>query len=466
MQKTLTCEQKEIIPEVLTYCMTVRGKTIAELDVGAGDRAQLEWRSKPVWYTKPMLDRRVAAELDVTDGLLGPDRKSNDLIDATGDEIRKMRKQGKLIPWRKKCRINAFRLSNPNICVDRPDTSMLHSHKLATLRNSKMMKRLFMSIISYSKKDNTYKFALANALLDHCKKKDPTTDDLTIRYEDLADRFLLHYWYQRFKFRIKQDFHTKKQPAVIRILEEVFGAGSVACYDDIPEGQKTRARKKILADVFGHAREKKGIVVPRFQKITKGNKACDNNLFYEYDDDEQIITLHPEAYVYFRKNSHMLDNALLADWVRYLEKANPGLPMLASKIMVKEEMRLPLTKHRDALYEKTRECFYCRYTFDKSRIHVDHFIPFSYIYDNDWWNLVLSCAECNLSKSDSLPRKDPYLKDLVCRNEEYAKSMSSMEESLRQLAMGTNTWKAEIRHHYDRCAEYGFGEWDYRRPGT
>ena len=463
MQKTLTCEQKEIIPEVLTYCMTVGGKTIAELDVGAGDRAQLGWRSKPVWYTKPMLDARVAAELDVADGLLGPDRKSNDLIDATGGEIRKMRKHGELAPWRKRCRINAFRLSNPKH-ANRPDTSALRIATPTIPRTDQEMRKLFMSIISKSRKDNTYKFMLAKALLEYCEKYYPDGTPKTIRYAYLADKFFKHYWYQRFKFRIKQDFHTKKKPEVITILEEVFGAGSVAHYDDIDLDQLGRAKKRILDEVFGHARKKTGIVVPRFQKIMKGNKACDNNLFYEYDDDGRTITLHPKAHSYLRKNSHVLKKALLAEWVLYLEKANHGLPMLASKIMVTDEKRMPLTKHRDALYGKTQECFYCHESFGKSDMHVDHFIPFSYIYDNDEWNLVLSCAKCNLSKSDSLPRKNPYLKDLVCRNEEYAKSIPEMKESLRQLSTGTNTWESEIRHHYDRCAERGFGKWNYLRP--
>lgn len=35
-------------------------------------------------------------------------------------------------------------------------------------------------------------------------------------------------------------------------------------------------------------------------------------------------------------------------------------------------------------------------------IHVDHFIPWSYVYEDKEWNLVLSCSSCNLKKSDYL----------------------------------------------------------------
>lgn len=42
------------------------------------------------------------------------------------------------------------------------------------------------------------------------------------------------------------------------------------------------------------------------------------------------------------------------------------------------------------------------------KFHIDHFVPKSLdkARENDYYNLVFSCAKCNLSKSDKWPTKD------------------------------------------------------------
>ena len=468
VQKTLTRPQKEVIPKLLMHRLTAGGQTVDELGTKlAGDSAQQGLRSAQVWHTKAELDAWVADQLRLPPSLWGPNRKSNDLMTATSNEIMKMRRRGELVDWQGGRRLNIFRLYDLGKRADLLAMSTEKGKPQPAVENTDAaMRGLFMSIISRSRKDNTYKFALGKTLLDYCKANAPDGTAKEIPYDYLAGEFLKHYWYQRFKFRMKQDFHTKKQPVVIRILDDVFGDKPQAMYKDIPDGKLKLARKQILDYVFGHAKRKKGMVVPRFQKTMDGNTTRDHNLFYDYDDDKRTITLHSKAHSFFSRHNHLLNQALLAEWVLYLEKANHGLPLLASKIMAQETKRGPLTPYLNMFYEKTQNCFYCLKPFNKSGIHVDHFIPFSYIYDDNAWNLVLSCAECNLSKSDSLPSVKPYFVELVKRNEKYSESMPKMRLSLLQLsAKGKNTWKKEMRHHYDICAEYGFDRWGYARPG-
>ncbi|WP_190394519.1 HNH endonuclease [Nocardiopsis deserti] len=47
-------------------------------------------------------------------------------------------------------------------------------------------------------------------------------------------------------------------------------------------------------------------------------------------------------------------------------------------------------------------CFYCG-TTDSERFHVDHYVPINLGGTDHWWNLVQACADCNLSKYDSMP---------------------------------------------------------------
>lgn len=449
---------------VLMYGLTVIGRTVDDLGTKlAGDREQMAWKDKPVWHTKPALDEWVAGQLRLSQSWWGPNRKSNDLTSETSQVINNMRKRGELINWHESKKINVFRLVDPDKRVEPPDMDNMQSGTEPAVEDStdRTMRKWFMLIISKSKKDNTYKFALGKTLLDYCKANAPDGTAHDISYDYLAGEFLKHYWYQRFKFRMKQDLHVKKQPRVITILEKVFGDKPPARYSDIPESQLKSARKQILNNVFGTNVSKKGYVIRKFQETRSGN----TNLFYDNNEDRQTITLHPKAHSFFTRNNHILNRALLGEWVLYLEKANHGLPLLASKIMAKRIRPGSLTQYRDRFYKKTDLCFYCGNSFGKPEMHVDHFIPFSYIYDNSEWNLVLSCAKCNLSKSDALPRKNPYLRELVERNAEYEESIPQMKKALKRLAGGRSTWENEIHHHYTICAEYGFCQWDYRRPG-
>lgn len=54
-------------------------------------------------------------------------------------------------------------------------------------------------------------------------------------------------------------------------------------------------------------------------------------------------------------------------------------------------------------------CFYCGKKLGKN-IHVDHFIPWSFVKDDKLWNFVLSCARCNERKSNKLPKQDFLIK--------------------------------------------------------
>ena len=468
LQKTLTRRQKDDIRKLFLYGLATEGRRVDELNTRlAGDSAQQARSSEPVWHTKPKLDGWIADQLDLPPSLWGPNRKSNDLMRVTADELHKMRKRGEIVDWHNGRRINLFRLADPYRRTNKPALSNPQPapEPAAPRRTDDEMRALFMSIISKSQKNNTYKFALGKTLLDYCRANPPDGTAHVISYDYLAGEFFKHYWYQRFRFRMKQNFHTIKKPAVISILEEEFGDRPPVRHKDIPDIQMKHVRKRILEDVFGHARSKNSMVVPRFQRTPDGKTTRDSNLFYDYDDDQQAITLHPSAHSFFKRNNSLLARALLAEWVMYLEKVNHGLPLLASKIMAGEKRRNPLTEYRNMFYRKSGACFYCLNSFNKPEMHVDHFIPFSYIYDDNAWNLVLSCKECNLSKSNSLPSVKPYLGELVERNEKYAENMPRMKLSLLQLSSGgRDTWKKEIRHHYDICAEYGFGRWGYRRP--
>lgn len=86
----------------------------------------------------------------------------------------------------------------------------------------------------------------------------------------------------------------------------------------------------------------------------------------------------------------------------------------------KSSERENLSVYRRILFEEfeNETCFYCgkKLSNDGQKVHVDHFVPRTFIKDDKMWNLVLTCPACNLQKNDKLA-ENIYLDKLVERNQ-------------------------------------------------
>lgn len=165
-------------------------------------------------------------------------------------------------------------------------------------------------------------------------------------------------------------------------------------------------------------------VIPRFQ-----NRDC-FDLFKHYHTlsesgkkfrlppkDKRFIVISLETQKFLKENYYEFSKILIYEWAKFLEKTN-FTPRLISKI---EELgikkRRSLTKYKKILLEiDGTKCFYCNNQVEEHEIHIDHFIPWSYIYEDSSWNLVVSCSTCNLKKSDNLPPEN-FIKTICGRNE-------------------------------------------------
>ena len=146
---------------------------------------------------------------------------------------------------------------------------------------------------------------------------------------------------------------------------------------------------------------------------------------------------------------------IFLEWTIFLEKANPMIPKLSAKIAwnIDDGSRAPTGSQKRMLRacEASKKCFYCDKSVEDTsiQIHYDHFIPWSFIYDTDIWNLVVSCQVCNTSKSDKLA-PESYMVKLLARNEKYPKLVEKLGDG----------WKSEIKKQYDGCRYCEFGMWD------
>ena len=328
--------------------------------------------------------------------------------------------------------------------------------------NEEILKQNFISIISKGAKSNTYKFALARFLLDFSlkfepnfiKKKIENDENISVEYQDIAYSFLKYYWHQECRFRVRQNFDSEKPPSVISVIRDVFGEKYIPeSFEKMPKEKKRQAQMEIKRRVFGKEKNKTSQVIPRFQNIRVGNASKRNQIFYDYDDEAAQLLIKPEALKFFHDNHTYLMKAVILEWSKFLEKINT-LPRLIAKIEKDESKRSSIRKYVK-IFNEFKSCFYCNTSLDETEIEVDHFIPWSYIFEDEAWNLVLACKKCNRKKSDSLTNLD-FCNELIKRNMSNHEKIESLRISLMRLHADSNKWEKEIKHHYSTCKEYGF----------
>lgn len=286
----------------------------------------------------------------------------------------------------------------------------------------------FTHILTKDKKDNTYKFALARFLLDYINSK---KEDRKISYQQIAEAFLKYYWNQIIVYKIKQDFKDKKQPMIVKILNEKAGDRN-EFYETFLKNKNNKALKKeLIDDIFKYCLAD---VIPRFQRennIYEHNAVLAKNgrRYNLPEKSERFIILKDEAVNEIRNHSKLLYETLILEWAKFLEKAN-FTPKLIRKIEhISDPRRNSLQKYKNILLENNDTCFYCGKKLT-GNIHVDHFIPWSYVFEDELWNLVLSCDECNLKKGCSLPPRKYVSKLKELKNE--GKKVDDMYENCKK----------------------------------
>lgn len=103
--------------------------------------------------------------------------------------------------------------------------------------------------------------------------------------------------------------------------------------------------------------------------------------------------------------------------VKWLQNNNPEVPGLVYKLAPMDEKMRKLN-HVRKLWEGILELTEVRDVFTGEVVapkayDVDHFIPWSFVMNDELWNLMPMDSSLNSAKSNKLPKWDPFLKDLL-----------------------------------------------------
>lgn len=273
-------------------------------------------------------------------------------------------------------------------------------------------------VIESMKNENTYKLAWGRAIVEciyHGHYSENNDKKVVVSLEDIAKCMLKYYWNQIFFFNLKQSPTRvdNRQPYVVQYTNELIDkykemAGSAIpvwfdkAEDDIDKSIVNKIVKKI-ANVLPND------VSWRFKEIDRQELPL---YFYDYRARSHDVIFDKEHIELIKEYAVIISKLLNYKWSQLLEKFNYA-PKIANKVSSISDTKLKresLTKYKNELMKEFKNGiaidFYSGKPLSDNDISVDHVIPWSFMYSDDIWNLVLTSKSNNSSKSNSIPSEE------------------------------------------------------------
>lgn len=142
------------------------------------------------------------------------------------------------------------------------------------------------------------------------------------------------------------------------------------------------------------------------------SQSFSNNCLYAIKGES--IEINPNWEQYLNDNYLILRDFTFWNLTAFLQKRNPNVPDVASKL-IKPIQRDSLVKQHhfwDAFIaiNGAIKCIYTEKLLYAREYDLDHFVPWSFVSHNLLWNLLPADPSINSSKSNKLPQLEKYLR--------------------------------------------------------
>jgi len=127
-----------------------------------------------------------------------------------------------------------------------------------------------------------------------------------------------------------------------------------------------------------------------------------------YKFEGRSIILNNNWLDYFKTHHQILRGFTYWHLIKFLQKTNPNVPGLSSKIFKPDASDRNLSEAtkfwKQFLSESPGyQCIYSDTLLTRENFSLDHFLPWSFVVHNHFWNLIPTPKSVNSSKSDWLP---------------------------------------------------------------
>lgn len=287
----------------------------------------------------------------------------------------------------------------------------------------------WLTIIETMSNQNTYKLAWGRSIIEYVNLNeiDDSKEYFEFKLIDAAEIVLKYYWNQLFFFDLKQVPEKGKAKIIIEV-NKLIDLYKELTNSDYPKWFQDG--KDVLNDRREYAKALKNIayllkVNPTLYflqaSINDSNKKETVPVYIRDDANNRILIKKEDAYL-LKEYGIIIAKLLNFKWTQLLEKYN-FVPMLSNKVTAISNGKIDrnnLTKYKNQLIKEFTDGkildFYTGEELSYSEATVDHVIPWSFMYSDDIWNLVLTSKSNNSSKSNAVPSED-VIKKLKERNE-------------------------------------------------
>lgn len=294
----------------------------------------------------------------------------------------------------------------------------------------------WIRIIEEMKNDNTYKTAWGRGIVEcvYLKEYRLVGDEVIMKQSDIANKMIKYYWNQTFFFGLEQG----KNPVIlqkVQLMIDKYKTEKETTYP-LPWNQveefflnDEKYYNKIIRAIISNARTN---VCPRFKNVSNGETLN----IYNINHDTKELIFDANGIAIITEYAFVLSKLFNYKWAQLLERYNTA-PNISNKVSAASSAKIrrsSLAKYKKLLLEYYHgteiKDFYTGEVLEINDIHIDHVIPWSFVYSDDIWNLVVTKSTNNLQKSNRPPTKTE-IENLKIRNDELFKSLRNTETSYR-----------------------------------
>jgi len=277
------------------------------------------------------------------------------------------------------------------------------------------------TLMRHALKSATYKPALLKALVHCCQR----TEELTIPLTSIGREFTRLYWSQTVVYHLRQAASLTKEASVVKLIRETANEYKTQSLSDLSPQVRERLDLKmswlLTVNVLAAFHSSKP---PRMPQL------------FHWEPGWAHVSMSAEARAFMVQQSQPLELIANFYWAEFLENCNRLAPKIVQKVSRDGARRKSLQPYLRILQaDSPSSCFYCGVNLGLDRVNVDHVIPWSFLLEDELWDLVLACGRCNSLKSDWLPTRE-LLEKLLLRNRTTLKdrlASSITDDEVRRL---------------------------------
>lgn len=258
------------------------------------------------------------------------------------------------------------------------------------------------------------------------------TDDLKIPINDLLIDMVARVWYPVIFFKVNFGWQDQLANVVLKVKEvsklkddandeEIKKA--IKAHQENPEVRQAlknlslfvpyRLIRPWVTEQIGKVKDSQ--INHEIARLAKA-QFVDRKTAPPYYLLEDSLFLNLQWVAYVKENYKVLVDFGYWHLLEYLQKRNPNVPGLVSKLFRPGSRALgpARTYWREfILAQPDFKCIFSGKQLNPKGFAVDHFLPWSFVAHDQLWNLLPIDKSANSSKSNNLPAVDAYLHDFA-----------------------------------------------------